>query len=136
MCVLLVLVVNLKKIILGTGNKSVEMIVQIYFMKVGAKVIPEWLVPVLLRLHLTVLTFPEMCGVPFNIYYYYYYYYYYYLKMAYLIVYVVVYLCVCIPYMCRKTYWMRSALTQVYKAHIPPCTERSATVLQDSDIFI
>jgi hypothetical protein len=39
------------------------------FMKVGANVIPEWLVPVLLRLRLTVLThtFPEMFGAPFKI---------------------------------------------------------------------
>jgi hypothetical protein len=37
--------------------------------------------------------------------------------------------------MSRKTYWMRSVLTEVYKARIPPCTERRPTVLQESDIF-
>jgi hypothetical protein len=43
---------------------------------------------------------------------------------------------ICIPYMSRKTYWMKSVLTQVYKVRIPPCTERRTTVLQESDIFI
>jgi hypothetical protein len=49
-------------------------------------------------------------------------------KLACLIVYVVVCLYVCIPYMCRKTYWTKSVLTQVYKARILPCAERRATV--------
>jgi hypothetical protein len=35
-------------------------------MEFKAYVIPEWLVPVLLRLHLTVFIFPEMFGAPFK----------------------------------------------------------------------
>jgi hypothetical protein len=36
-------------------------------MKFGAKVIPDWLVPVLLRLRLIVFTFSEMFGAPFEV---------------------------------------------------------------------
>jgi len=105
-------------------------------MKVGAKVIPEWLVPVLLRLHLTVLTFPEMFGASFENFI---------LLLLLLFGKWRVLLCMwwsicirhmCIPYMSRKTYWMTSVLIQMYKSRIPPCTESRPTVLQESDIFI
>ena len=111
-------------------------------MKVGASVIPEWLVHVLLRLRLTVLIFPEMFGASFKILYYY-------LEngesycecggvslSVCVCVCVCIYMYLCIPYMSRKTYWMKSVLTQMYKVCNPPCNERHATVLQESDIFI
>jgi len=101
-------------------------------------------VPVLLRLHLTVLTFPEISGVLFKIFILLLLLICYYLENGesycgvsiYIYIYIYIYTRICIPYMSCKTYWMKSVLTQVYKVRIPPCTESRATELQVSEIFI
>jgi hypothetical protein len=102
------------------------------FMKVGRYLISGRLMSLLLRRCLTVLTFPEMFGARFKVYYYYYY-----LENG--VLYCVssgVSVYMCTTYMFRNINWMKSVLTQVYKLRITPDTEHDATILQESDIFI